>query len=592
MTGPDRTKSRPGGAIRCIRETDLRGAGRDRFAGPAKRAIETGRNRAAIAAAVFALGFLAVAGRLVDVAVSRAGGEPRQLAASKEAAAPISARGNIVDRNGVVLATNLKAAALVADPRRVINAESAAARLASLLPEFDQAEAARRLASDRHFVWLRRGLTPRQQMLVNRLGIPGLYFQQDERRVYPHGRIASHVLGHTGFDNQGLGGVESFFDRRLSGVGGVGRDVTLSLDIRVQHILHEELMTAVAEQQAIGGSALVMDVRNGEILAMVSLPDFDPNQGAGSSEAARFNRNSLGVYEMGSTFKIFTTAMALEYGAAKLDDLYDVARPIRVARHTINDLHGSGRPLTVSDIFVKSSNIGAVHLAMAVGTAGQRSFLGRLGLFDKPAIELSEIGAPLQPAKWREINTMTVAFGHGVAVSPVQHASAIAAVANGGILYPPTLVKRAGNGQALGRRVISPVTSAKMRELMRRVVVKGTGRRAAVEEFEIGGKTGTAEKPSKRGYQRRKLLSSFVGLFPIYDPRYLVFVLIDEPKGVDGNSRRATGGWVAAPVVGAVVRRSGLLLGVLPTVPVEETVDETERPIIKVNAGGIALAAR
>ncbi len=593
MIGQHQIQTQLSRATACVSDADLRRRGRKRVTGPAKKAIETGRTRALIAGVVFALGFVAVAGRLVDLALYRQGSEPKlaeALARSHAFLAPARERADIVDRNGVVLATTLTTASLYADPKQIIDADAAAQKLARILPELDIDETAERLKADRRFVWLQRNLTPRQQVSVNRLGIPGIHFQRDQRRVYPHGRLASHVLGFAGVDNHGLAGAERFFDSQLQRAEGAGTDLQLSLDIRAQHILYEELSAAVKEQKALGGSGLIMDVENGEVLAMVSLPDFDPNRANRASALGLFNRNTLGVYEMGSTFKIFTTAMALEFGAADLDDIYDVARPIRVARHTISDLHSSGRPLSVSDIFIKSSNIGAVHLAMAVGGAAQREFLTRLGMFAKPALELPEIGFPLQPRRWREINTMTVAFGHGVAVSPVQLATAVGAVANGGTLYQPTVLKRRDDEPVSAQRVLSGTTSEKMRGLMRQVVTKGTGRRAAVPGYEIGGKTGTAEKSGRRGYNRRKLLSSFVGVFPVANPRYVVLVLIDEPKGVGGNSRRATGGWVAAPVVGQVVRRAGLMLGVSPQEPPEEIAPEAVQPIIKVSAGGRVFA--
>ena len=579
----------------CISGVDLRGPGHDRFEGPTKRAIETGRNRLLIAGALFILGFSTVAARLVDLSLLSQGAEPR-LAQSRKPLSRSTERADIVDRNGVILATNLPTASLSADPRAIRNPRRVAARLAAVLPGLDAAKTERRLRSRRRFVWLQRNLTPRQQIVVNRLGVPGLQFQRGERRVYPNGRMASHVLGFTDIDNTGLAGVERFFDKRLRAGDDATGPLRLSLDIRVQYVLEAELARVVREQKALGASGLVLDVNSGEVLAMASLPDFDPDRPAAAKPGARFNRNTLGVYELGSTLKVFTTAMALEYGTATINDRYDV-RPIRVARFTIRD-HGRRRgPLSVSDIFTYSSNIGSARLALEVGGARQRTFLRQLGLFDRPAIELSEVGTPLRPKVWRPINTMTVAFGHGIAISPLQLAVGVAAVVDGGVLRKPTLLKRRTGDVAAGKRVISPRTSETMRRLMRRVVLKGTGRQAKAPGYFIGGKTGTAEKAGRGGYRDDSQLSSFVAAFPIDRPRYVVLVVVDSPKGVDGSGRRATGGWVAAPVVSRVVSRSALMLGIAPrktdTAPFEEprAPQGPRLPVVRVGTGVQELAS-
>lgn len=549
--------------------------------GPVKQAIELGRNRLLIAGALCILGFSAIGVRLVDVTLMNQGAEPR-LPNTSAAASTRMERADIVDRNGVVLATSLTTASLFADPRDIQDVDGAAKLLVGVMPELNAAEVASKLRlKDRHFVWIRRNLTPKQQVAINRLGIPGLHFQRTERRVYPHGRLTSHFLGYTDVDNKGLAGIEAYFDRELRG----GRNpLRLSIDLRVQHILRDELAAAVRRHRAIGASGLIVDVNSGEIVAMASLPDFDPNAPMKVRKEARFNRNTLGVFEMGSTFKIFTTAMALEFGAARLDDLYDTKRPLKVARFTIRDYHPAGRDLSVSEIFVKSSNIGSARLAMDVGVKGHKYFLGELGMLRKAAIELPEIASPLVPARWREINTMTISFGHGLSVSPLQLMSGISAITNGGILRRPTLLAQAPGTARPGKRVISERTSGQMRGLLRRVVAESTGRKAAAPGFRVGGKTGTAEKLLNGRYQNGKLLSSFAGIFPMDNPRYAVHVAIDEPKSADNNRKHNTGGWVAAPVVGSIIRRAGLMLGVKPVLIDENKGAVEKTPLQKARA--------
>ena len=458
--------------------------------GIAKHALDTCRNRMLVAIALFSLAFAVIGIRLVDLALMADGREPR-LAETRGTAGFRMARRDIFDRNGVLLATSVKTASLFADPLMVLDPAETARRLIEVLPELDAGVIRAKLSSERRFEWLRRNLTPRQQYAVNRLGLPGLSFQREERRVYPHGPLTSHVIGFTGVDNRGLAGLERYLDRTSMPEGQV---LTLSLDIRIQHVLREELGAAIEEFEALGGAGIAMDIRTGELLAMVSLPDFDPNHPAQARADTRFNRAALGVYEMGSTFKIFTTAMALDTGTVTLDGGYDATRPIRIARFTIRDFHGKRRWLSVPEIFIYSSNIGAAKMAIDVGTERQRDFLGRLGLLAAAPLELPEVGQPMVPNPWRKISTMTIAYGHGIAVSPVQMATAVSAVINGGIMRGPTLRKLPGARTAAGERVVSAQTSRIMRALLRLVVEQGTGRNANVPGYLVGGKTGTAEK--------------------------------------------------------------------------------------------------
>jgi len=531
-----------------------------RIEGDLKTAIETGRNRLMVAGALFSAAFLLIGVRVIDVSIFRSESEPRYTRGVTKHENNVG-RADITDRNGVLLATSLNTASLYANPRLVLDPEQAAMKLSIALPDIDLKAIEKKLRSDRGFVWLQRHLTPRQQYAVNRLGIPALNFQREARRIYPLGPLASHVLGYTDIDNRGLAGIERYFDKELRTRQ---RNLSLAIDVRAQHVLEHELGAAMKKFIAIGAAGLIMDVNTGEIVAMSSLPAFDPNQPSAIAEKLRFNRTTLGVYEMGSTFKIFTTAMALDAGTVTLGGGYDATDPIRVARFVIRDYHAKKRWLSVPEIFMYSSNIGTVKMALEVGIASHRKFLSDLGMMKPVRIELSEIGSPLSPSRWREINTMTISFGHGLAVSPLHLVAGVSAIVNGGIYRSPTLIKRETNIPVPGKRIISAETSLKMRRLMRLVVDKGTGRKAVAPGFLVGGKTGTAEKVSGRGYRKKALISSFVAAFPMNKPRYVVLAMLDEAKGIKETLGYATGGWVAAPVVGAVVRRIAPVLGVHP----------------------------
>jgi cell division protein FtsI (penicillin-binding protein 3) len=525
-----------------------------------RHALEVGRTRLLVAGAAFGAAFLLIAARLVELTMLH---EPRDswFATPRHATAHAPARAEIVDRNGIVLATNLRTASLFANPQNVIDVEGAARRLRTVLPELDEDALAEKLDGDGEFVWLRRHLSPNQVHAINCLGIPGLEFRAEERRVYPLGPSFGHVVGFTDIDGRGIAGVEAQLDERLRTSGAA---VRLSLESRVQQVVRAELADGVSRFRAIGGGAIVLDAHNGEIVAMVSLPEFDPNAPQSIDEESRFNRNTLGVYEMGSTFKVFTTAMALDRGTATMTDGYDARHPILVSRFVIRDSHAKARWLSVPEIFMYSSNIGAAKMALDVGVQGHHEFLGRLGMFVRSPVELPETGQPLVPARWREINTMTIAFGHGLSVSPLHLASGVAAMVNGGILYPPTVLVHAPGERAAGRRVVSEATSLEMRRLLRLVVERGTGKKADVAGYLVGGKTGTAEKVVDGGYRQKAMLSSFVGAFPIHDPKYVVLAMLDEPHGNAETRGEATGGWVAAPVVGRMIARMAPILGMAP----------------------------
>ena len=544
-----------------------------RLDGDRKRAIEVGRSRLLLTGAVLTAAFVAIGVRLVDVAVLQAGVEPRDLTAA-QLARGTAAKTEITDRNGVVLAVSLGTAALYANTAWIADVDATVKALTGVLPDLDAARIGERLRIPERYVSLRRHLTPGEQYGILRLGIPGLVLEPDQRRVYPMGGLAAHVVGFSDPDGRGLAGIERQFDSKLREGSSA---LALSLDIRIQHVLRNELFRAMTEHKAVGAAGIVLDTATGEVLAMVSLPEFDPNRARSADAELRFNRATLGIYEMGSTFKILSIALALDAGAVTLSDKVDARRPIRIARFTIRDYHAKARWLSVPEVFIYSSNIGAAKLGLAVGGERMRRFLDSLGMFSRLPVEISETGRPLFPQRWREINTMTVSFGHGVAVSPLHLTSAVAAVVNGGTLYAPTLLKRQKQLAPKGKRVLSRATSDKMRRLMRMVVVEGTGSKAAAAGYLVGGKTGTAEQAGRGGYKRKRLLSSFVAAFPMHRPRYVVFALLDQPRGTRETHGYATGGWVAAPVVGRTVARIGPLLGVTPVDEQSQRIDRRMR---------------
>jgi cell division protein FtsI (penicillin-binding protein 3) len=526
--------------------------------GTRKEVLETGRTRLLVAGIVFAVAFSAIGVRVLELAVLN--GDARDLATRADGAPPAQTRADIVDRNGHVLATTLPVASLYADPREIDRPARVANQLAPILTDSTAAELQALLDSSKSFVWLERKLTPRQQYRVNRLGIPALHFQKSERRFYPYGELTAHAVGYTNVDGKGIAGIEQSFNQLLKDSN---QPLQLSLDVRVQHILMEELRAKMEEFEGIGASGVVMDVRTGELLAMASLPTYDPHEPGRASDDAKFNRATLGIYEMGSTFKIFSTAAALETQSVGLFDKYDVSEPIRKAGFTIRDYKPKDGKLTVPQIFMHSSNIGTVKMAMETGTKVQQATLRDLGLTRPVNLEVPEVGTPMIPNPWREISTVTVSYGHGIAVNAVQLASAVGATVNHGLRHSPTLLKRDPGDVGPGARVFSAKTSEQMRGLMRLVVEYGTGKNADAHGYRVGGKTGTADKQEQGRYGDARI-SSFVGAFPMDDPRYVVFAMVDEPKGQEHTFGYATGGWVAAPVVKNVIERMGPMLGIEP----------------------------
>ncbi|HJT13110.1 MAG TPA: penicillin-binding protein 2 [Dongiaceae bacterium] len=540
--------------------------------GPRKRALEVSHGRVLLGASLFAVVFLVIAARLVAVTLLPDGAE----AATVPPAKVKTDRADIVDRNGVVLATSLTTASLYANPRQVQQPDETAQMLNSVLPDLNIASTAAKLDTDRGFVWLKRDLTPRQQQAVNRLGLPGIYFQAESKRVYPQGNLTAHLVGFADVDGRGLAGVERSFDDLLQGGE---RPLQLSIDVRVQHILHEELNRAIADFHGIGGAGIILDLKTGEVLSLVSLPDFDPARPGEASDDTRFDRATLGLYEMGSVFKIFNTAIALDSGTVTLADGFDATKPIRIGGHMINDYKGKHRFLTIPEIFTYSSNIGSAKMADLFGPEVQQAYLKKFGLMDKSPIELPEVGEPFYPSakNWKRINTMTVSYGHGISINAIQLLTGVGAVVNDGILREPTVLKREAGEVPDGTRVISAQTSEQLRQLMRLVVQIGTGKKANAPGYLVGGKTGTADKQKGHGYATNTRLATFVAAFPMNDPRFAILAMVDEPKPNATSHGYATAGWVTAPVIGAVVQRIAPLYGLKPT---PDDAPESQNPLV------------
>lgn len=526
--------------------------------------------RTIIAMLVVLLAFGAVAGQLVRLALSG------QFDMSSSFAATVDqsfARPDIVDRNGRLLATDVEAYSLFADPAHVLDRDEVVERLRSVFSDLD-GDTLRKDLSDRsrRFVWIRRGLSPKTAKAVHNLGLPGLDFRRELRRAYPGGTLAGHALGYVNIDNKGVSGIERYVDE-VVGVemvqGATLADrapVRLSLDIGVQHAVEAELESAVKRFEAKGAAGMVLDIKTGEILASASLPEVDPAYPSMSLEQSRADKVAGSTFELGSVFKTATVAMALDAGLVSLDTKVDVREPLAAGRFTIKDLHPLGRPLSVSEIFVHSSNIGAAKLALMAGPEHEQAFLRRLQLLDPIKTEAGPVAAPQLPKQWREVETMTISYGHGLAVAPLQFAAAVGALLNGGNRLLPTFVKRPPDAGHVNVPLIKADTSAHIRGLMRRNVVDqaGTGKRADVAGYLVGGKTGTAEIPGPGGYRKKAVISSFLAAFPMNEPKYLVFVLVFEPKPTAAAAGEVLAGLNAAPTVGQIVARIGPLLGIMP----------------------------
>jgi cell division protein FtsI (penicillin-binding protein 3) len=526
--------------------------------------------RLGLAIVAFAAIYGVIALRLVMFA-EQSDGHGARRSVGQDAIA--TARPDILDRNGQILATDVKAPSLFAEPRKLIDVDEAEELLTAVLPDLDANEVRDRLSSKRGFVWLKREITPKQQQEIHRLGIPGVGFLTENKRVYPNGPVVSHEIGHVNIDNQGIAGIEKWLDGQglaALHMAGLATDrlqkpVNLALDLRVQFALRDELVAAREKFKAKAASGVVLNVNTGEIVALVSEPDYDPNNPREANDPTRINRLTTGVYEMGSTFKVLTVAMALDSGKATLSSTFDASHPLHYGRFAIHDYEPMHRALSVPEIFTYSSNIGAARMALAVGVQGHQAFLKKMGQLDRLRTELPESAEPIVPKHWGELNTVTIAFGHGLSVAPLQAVMGIAATLNGGRLIPPTFLKRSeSEADVLAKQVLKPETSRAMRYLMRLNAEKGTATKANVDGYYIGGKTGTAEKVVNGRYSKHKLLTDFMAVLPADKPKYLMMIMLDEPQATPQTHGFATAGWNAAPTAAKVIARIAPLLDLEP----------------------------
>jgi cell division protein FtsI (penicillin-binding protein 3) len=528
------------------------------------------RARVGFAILVFAAVYAVIGGRLVMFAVVGEGHGMRRTAAQDAIA---TARPDIVDRNGAILATDVKTPSLFGEPRRIIDKDEAVELLTAALPDLDAGEVRERLSSRKGFVWLKREITPQQQKDIYRLGLPGIGFLRENKRVYPNGPVVSHLIGHVNIDNQGIAGIEKWLDGNgLADLHRAGfatdrlqKPVELAVDLRVEHALRDELLKAKDKYKAKAAAGLVSNVRTGEIVALVSVPDYDPNNPREANDPTRINRLTTGVFEMGSTFKALTLAMALDSGKANLNTLFDARASLRYGKFKIGDTHPLGRSITLAEVFTYSSNIGAARIALSQGVPAHKAFLKKLGQLDRLRTELPESAEPLVPKNWGELNTVTIAFGHGLSVAPLQAVMGINAVINGGYLIPPTLLKRSEeDAMKFARRVVKTETSDKMRYLMRLNAEIGTAKKADVPGYYVGGKTGTSEKVVHGRYSKKQVLNSFTAILPADNPKYQLLVMLDEPQALPETHGFITSGWNAVPTGGKVIERIAPLLGITP----------------------------
>lgn len=528
------------------------------------------RARVGLAMLAFGLVYALIGSRLVMFAIG-ADAHSARRAASQEVVA--TARPDIVDRNGAILATDVKAASMFGEPRRIIDKDEAIELLTATVPDLDEAEVRERLSTRKGFVWLKREITAKQQQDIHKLGLPGIGFLRENKRVYPTGNEVAHLIGLVNIDNQGIAGMEKWLDNQgLADLHRAGfatdrlqKPIELSVDLRVEHALRDELLKAKEKFHTKAASGLVTNVNTGEIIAMVSVPDFDPNNPKEAHDPDRINRLTTGVYEMGSTFKAFTLAMALDTGKYGLDSLWDARGPLHYGKFAIHDDEPKGRFLNMKEVFTFSSNVGAARIALSQGVDAHKAFLRKMGQLERLRTELPESASPILPRRWSELNTITIAFGHGMAVAPLQAVMGVSALANGGLLIPPTFLKRSEEeARAIAKRVIKPETSDKMRFLMRLNAEIGTARKADVKGYYIGGKTGTAEKVVNGRYAKKRVLTAFTAILPADKPKYQLLIMLDEPQALKETYGFITSGWNAVPTAGNVITRIGPLLGIEP----------------------------
>ncbi len=516
------------------------------------------------------LSFATIAGQLVHLGLAK---RTDMTIAVSEPLAKSFSRPDIVDRNGRLLATDVEAPSVFVDPALVLDRDEMVEKLVTVFPDIDQAELRHTLADKtKRFVWIRRGVSPKIAQRVHNLGLPGLSFRNELRRAYPGGDLAGHILGSVNVDNKGMGGVETYIDD-VVGVDAVHgttlsarAPVRLSIDLGVQHALEDELDTAMRRYHTEGAAGIVLDINTGEVIASASLPSVDPAKPLANADAAHHDRIFGGTYELGSVFKTVTLAMALDEGLAKLDRVLDVRTPLQAGKYTITDFHPAGRPLTVTEVFTHSSNVGTGMLALEAGPDRVQGFMKRIGLLDEMRTEAGPVAKPQLPQRWETAELITTSYGHGIAVAPIQFAAAVAAILNGGERLTPTFVRNRAMPAVVQADVVTRETSRDMARLFRLNVMDadGTGKRADVPGYRVGGKTGTADRAGGGGYISKAVISSFLGAFPMDDPKYLTFVMLFEPKATAETGGQRTASTNAAPVTARLIGRIAANLGVVP----------------------------
>ncbi len=558
-------------ASRSGRQVELDGPGSHRrnLLKKPRRKASTRRSRLGVLAALFVLGYCIICGKLVYYGIHA----HDETASIPPGPSMLASRPDIIDRNGELLATDIRTVSMFAEPIKVVDADDAVEKLASIFPDLDRRSTYQKLTNKRsHFAWLRRQLSPKQQSEVLKLGIPAIGFRPEVKRFYPGGPTAAHVLGYVDIDNHGVTGMEKYLDQQglsdLASAGLTGANtlepVKLSIDLRAQNVVHDVVVDALTRYESKAAGAVILDIHTGEVLAMASAPDFDPNDPHATGSDGWLNRMSGGTFEMGSTFKTFSMAMALDTGLVKLTDTFDATKPIRIGGFTIHDdAYVPRRWLTVPEIFRHSSNIGTARMIDIIGMDTQREYLKRFGLLTRMQTELPEVKTPSQPKVWKKINSITVSFGHGVATTPLQTAVAGAALVDGGELIEPTFLPRtAEQASAVAQRVVKPSTSDTIRALFKLNGEEGSGKSADVPGFHVGGKTGTANKVINGRYSHVLSFNAYLAAFPIQDPKYVVLSFCDEPRKGDHGMTFATNN--AAPMVRDIVGRVAPMLGVQP----------------------------
>ena len=530
-----------------------------------------GQNRIRLMGLFFATVFLAISAQLLRITIIQPMGQEAKIIA---AAAERIPRPDIVDRNGIVLATDIAVASLYADPRKIIDIDEAVELITATVPDIDAKSLLSKLKQPgRAFIWLKRQVSPEERDAVYNLGIPGVGYVNERKRVYPQGRLSAHTVGYVDVDTKGIAGIERYLDDAgalyTASLAEPGKTwaapAELAMDIRVQHALTDEISKAVTKFRAIAGGGIILDVETGEIVALTSLPDFDPNAESKKIGKDEQNRMLSGVYELGSVIKAVTFAMAFETGTVNMNSKYDARFPLVIGSARISDFHAQRRVLTVPEIFTNSSNIGTAKMALDVGVERHKAFLASVGLFDKLLTEVPETARPLLPRQWGKLVSATAAFGHGFAVQPLQGLSVVAGLLNDGKMVPPTFMRRSKEeAEVLGKSIVKPSTAESLRYLFRLNTIEGTASKADVIGYRVGGKTGTAEKVINKRYSKDHSLTSFIGAFPMEKPRYAILIMLDEPKALPETYGFSTAGWNAVPTAAKIIERIAPMLGVAP----------------------------